>query len=348
MEDRLPLVSLIVPCRNESTYLSRSIGSLIAQDYPADRLEIIVADGVSEDGSSEIARELLSEAEQASRVVTNPERVTPAAFNLGLELARGDVIIIVSAHCELEPDYVRLAVATLDRTGADCVGGPMRPRGESSVAAAIALALGSPFGVGAATYRTRTEHRGFVDTVPFGAYRREVFERVGVFDPEFVRNQDSELNFRITRDGGRIYLEPRLRSVYYARGTLRALWRQHFHTGASKVQILAKHGRMPRWGHYIPGAFVAMSALSVVLSLVFRRPLLAVAILGPYAVLALAASLWSSRQNLRLFPLVVVTMPALHFSYGLGFLYGLARVTRSRTSYRARAPRELPRPSSRS
>lgn len=326
MEDELPFVSVIVPCRNEAKYLEKSLGALAVQDYAADRFEIIVVDGMSEDGSSEIARELLSAAGLNGRVIPNPERVTPAAFNLGLELAQGDVIIIVSAHSELAPDYMRLAVETLEKMGADCVGGPWQTRGLTRVGSGIALALISPFGVGAATYRTHADRSGFVDTVPFGAYRRDVFDRVGHFDPEFIRNQDSELNFRIKRSGGRIYQDSRLRSVYYCRSTLGALWRQHFRTGASKVQILAKHGRMPRWGHYIPGAFVAATAASLVLAVALRMPFLALSVLGPYAAIVVGVSAWTARHEPSAWPIVAVAMPTLHFSYGLGFLFGLANL----------------------
>jgi cellulose synthase/poly-beta-1,6-N-acetylglucosamine synthase-like glycosyltransferase len=347
--EQLPLVSIIVPCRNEAGYLERSLGALRAQDYPAGRMEIIVADGMSEDGSDEIARSVLAGAEQAWKVLPNTERITAAAFNLGLEHARGDVIVIASAHCELAPDYVRLAVATLERTGADCVGGPVRTHGETAIARAIALALSSTFGVGGSMFRTRRDHSGFVDTVPFGAYRRDVFERVGAFDPGFVRNQDAELNFRITRSGGRIWLEPTLRSVYYSRATLGALWRQHFHTGASKVQILAKHGRMPRWGHYVPGAFVLATATAVLLAIVLRRPIIVLAIVVPYAVVALAATIWASRSRLYLAPLVAIAMPTLHLSYGLGSLYSAGRIVRRGAAQAGpTAPREAPRRRTRS
>jgi GT2 family glycosyltransferase len=343
-----PLVSIIVPCRNEAKHLPRSLGSLVAQDYPAERLEVIVVDGMSEDDSADIARDVLASAALTGRVVSNPDRVTPVAFNIGLEQSTGDVVIIVSAHCELSPDYVRVAVATLERTGADCVGGPMQTTGETPVARAIALALSSAFGVGASTFRTRADYSGFVDTVPFGAYRREVFERVGTFDPAFIRNQDAELNFRLTRAGGRIWLESKLRSVYYSRATLAALWRQHFHTGESKVGILAKHRSVPRLGHYIPGAFVGAVAVSVVAAIALQQPLFALAVIGPYTVVAVAVSAWASRKQPRLFHYVVAAMPTLHFSYGLGFLYGIGRFAARRPSQDARAWGEPRRRSTRS
>jgi succinoglycan biosynthesis protein ExoA len=322
----LPLVTIIVPCRNEARYLPRSLGSAVAQDYPTDRLEFVVADGLSEDGSGEIAHKILARSGHRFEVISNPERVTPIALNRCLERARGDVILYLIAHCELATDYVRRSVEILERTGADLVGGTIETRGRSTLGRAIALALSSRFGVGGVAFRTRPGHSGFVDTVALGAYRREVFERVGPFDPAFVRNQDAELSFRITLSGGRIWLDSALRSTYHSRPSLRALWRQHFNTGASKVQILAKHRRLPALRHYIPGAFVLGAAATVAAALILRQPWVALTVLGPYGLVLVAAATWTTGRDLRLWPLVAAAMITLHFSYGCGFLAGLRQL----------------------
>lgn len=349
MDPVLPLVSFIVPCRNEAPYLARSLGALLAQDYPADRLEIIVADGESEDGSAEIARELLTEAPQRAVVVANPKRTTPAALNIALQHARGDVIVSVIAHCELAGDYARRAVELLASTGADCVGGPWETRGETPAGEAIAMALSSTFGVGGVTFRTRPDYKGFADTAPFGAYPREVFERIGGFDPAFHRNVDSEFNFRLTRSGGRIWLDPALRSTYYSRVTFRTLGRQYFYIGASKVLILAKHGRMPAWRHYVPGGLVSAFVAAVVAAVAFRRPLVALVVVVPYAVALLAGSVLAAKRRLRLLPLVVMAVLTLHFSYGVGFLTGIWRAVRRRSRQDGTVLHEaLPRRSTRS
>jgi glycosyltransferase involved in cell wall biosynthesis len=335
MTPQLPLVSIVVPCRNEAAFLQRSIGALLAQDYPADRLEILVVDGMSEDDSASIAGDLLAGAAQAE-VITNPESNTPAAFNLGLKRATGEVVIIVSAHCELAADYVRVAVDTLDRTGADCVGGAMHTRGDSTVARGISLALSSPFGVGGVSFRTRPNFSGFVDTVPFGAYRRDVFDRIGAFDPAFLRNQDAELNFRITRSGGRIWMDEALKSTYYGRSSIGALWRQHFNTGASKISIFAKHRRMPALRHYIPGLFVAGVVVAAVAAAILRAPLLVGAVLGPYLLAVILASAWAARRRPALWPVVALAIATMHIAYGLGSLAG---VWRARPRQRAVASR---------
>ncbi|MGH9204257.1 MAG: glycosyltransferase family 2 protein, partial [Vicinamibacterales bacterium] len=309
-------------------------------DYPADRLEIVVVDGMSEDGSAEIARAFLSTAPQKWRLIDNPQRTTPHAWNLGILDARGDVIVVVIAHSELATDYVRQAVTVLDETGADCVGGSITTLGEPTpVGRAIALALSSTFGVGGSAFRTRTGHSGFVDTVPFGVYRREVFARFGLLDPDFVRNQDTEINFRITKNRGRIWMDGRLTSVYHPRSTLRSLWRQHLHTGASKIQILAKYGSLPALRHYIPGAFVAASVASVSAAPIVREPMVAMAVVGPYLIALAIAGVWVARHSPTLWPFVVIAMMTMHVSYGLGSLWGVWRYFVSPRWHRHRLPR---------
>lgn len=323
-------MSFIVPCRNEAPNLARSLGALVAQDYPADRLEIIVADGESEDGSADIARAILQRAPQHSVVVSNPDRTTPAGLNTALLHARGDVVVVVIGHAEPATDYVRRAVELLDATDADCVGGPIHTRGQTRTGDAIALALSSLVGVGGVAFRARPGYRGYADTAAFGAYRSEVFDRIGGFDPAFHRNVDSEFNFRLTRSGGRIWLDPALRSTYRSRETFDALWRQYFYTGASKVLILAKHHRLPAWRHYVPGAFIASLVAALLAAVVLARPLVAAVVIVPYTLTVVIGSLVAARRRLGVLPLVIVAMVTLHASYGLGFIAGIWRTLRHR------------------
>jgi glycosyltransferase involved in cell wall biosynthesis len=319
----------------------------LAQDYPTERLEIVVVDGVSEDGSAELARSLLDGGPNAWKVISNPERNTPAALNLGLEGARGEVILHMVAHGEIPHDYVQRAVAILSETGADCVGGPMETRGTTLVGRAIALSLGSPFGVGGVAYRTRRAYSGPVDTTLFGVYRRDSIDRVGGYDPAFLRNQDAEMNFRITRSGGRIWLDSSLRAVYYCRESLGDLWRQHYRTGMWKIHLLAKHRRMPAWRHYVPGAFVAALAVAA-LAVALGRPQPAVAILGTYGAILVGASAWAARGQARLWPFVAAAMLTLHLSYGTGSIVGAGQVLSRRTPQsRPAAPDDARRASKR-
>jgi cellulose synthase/poly-beta-1,6-N-acetylglucosamine synthase-like glycosyltransferase len=337
----LPFISIIMPTRNESHYIRRSLGSVFSQDYPADRLEILVVDGMSDDGTRQIVQQMsggehaIATQKTASDAVLqrrpstilldNPRLIAPTAFNIGLSHARGDIIIIVGGHSELAADYVRRCVEVLQQTGADCVGGSMVTMGETSDASTIALAQSARFGVGGVAFRTGREHPGYVDTVAFGAYRREVFDRIGGFDEELVRNQDDELNFRLTQAGGKIWLDPSICCVYYSRASFRRLWRQYFQYGEYKVRVIQKRGAVPSWRHLVPAAFVLSLCLSLVLSLVTRRRFWALLIIGPYAASTAAASVWTARRNWRTLPLLPRAFLTLHFAYGLGFLAGLWR-----------------------
>jgi glycosyltransferase involved in cell wall biosynthesis len=326
MEGRFsyPFVTIIMSIRNEAAYIRRSLGAVLAQDYPLERMEVLVVDGMSADGTREAVEELASTHPHISvRLLDNPARIVPTALNIGLRHARGEVIIRVDGHCEIAPDYVRHCVEILERTGADCVGGPIVTVGESLIARAIALAQSSLFGVGGVAFRTRVNRAGYVDTVPFGAYRRQVFDSIGLFDEELVRNQDDEFNFRLTQAGGRIWLDPSIRSVYYSRTSLRGLWRQYFQYGFYKVRVIQKRKGVPSWRHLVPGAFVLGLGGSVLLALLTHQPLWALSVALPYAVANGVASLWAARRDWKVLPLLPAAFATLHLAYGLGFLWGL-------------------------
>jgi glycosyltransferase involved in cell wall biosynthesis len=338
-DGRYPFVTVIMPIRNEAAYIRRSLGAVLSQDYPPDRMEVLVVDGMSEDGTREIVRKTADRrrptADSPSRSVVgslpsvflldNPARIVPTALNIGLRHARGEVIIRVDGHCEIAPNYVRRCVEVLQETGADNVGGVCITVGETSVARAIGLAQSSLFGVGNVAFRVGRSTPECVDTVPFGAYRREVFERIGGFDEELMRNQDDEFNFRLTQAGGKIWLDPSIRSTYHSRATLRGLWRQYFQYGLYKVRVMQKRRGIPSWRHLVPGAFVLGLCGSVLLALVTRQPLWALGVAGPYAVANGVASLWTARRDPRALPFLPLAFATLHLAYGLGFLWGLWR-----------------------
>jgi glycosyltransferase involved in cell wall biosynthesis len=331
----LPVVTVIMPIRNEEGFIARSLGAIVAQDYPADLLHILVVDGMSDDATRSVVQQMIdantaqnAAARPTIRLLDNPARIVPTAFNIGLQHAEGDVIVRVDGHCEIAPDYVRRCVEALDQTGADNVGGLMRAVGQGAEAEAIALATSSPFGVGGARFHYATE-AGWVDTVYLGAYRREVFERIGGFDEELVRNQDDEFNFRLTQAGGKIWLDPAIKSLYYSRASLLRLWRQYYQYGFYKVRVMQKRGGVASWRHLVPGAFVLSLVGSLALALLLRKPLLGLGVLGPYALANAAASLKTAQGNrvlLRWLPLVFFT---LHTAYGIGFLAGLWHWTRA-------------------
>jgi GT2 family glycosyltransferase len=258
-------------------------------------------------------------------LVDNPGKIAPAGMNVGLSRAKGGVIILVSGHCEIAPDYVFRCVEILRTTGADCVGGPIVTIGETWIAQTIALAQSSIFGVGGVVFRSEGAKSGYVDTVAFGAYRREDFSRIGGFDEELVRNQDDEFNFRLIQAGGKIWLDPSIRSIYYSRANLRSLWKQYFEYGLYKVRVIQKRKAVPSWRHLVPAALVLALSAAFSLALVTLQPLWLFAIAGPYILANLTATLWTVRRDWRVFPLLPLAFLILHLAYGLGFLSGLWR-----------------------
>lgn len=324
--ERCPFVTVIMPIRNEVAYIARSLGAVLAQDYPPERMEVLVVDGMSDDGTREVISSLqVRNPRFAIRILDNPARIVPTALNLGLRHARGEVVIRVDGHCEIAPDYVRRCVEALQETGADSVGGVWATVGETFTARAVALAQSAWFGVGGVAFRVGRRTPGYVDTVPFGAYRREVFDRIGGFDEELVRNQDDEFNFRLTQAGGKIWLDPSIRSIYYSRASLRGLWRQYFQYGLYKVRVIQKRRGIPSWRHLVPAVFVLGLVGSLFLALVTRQPLWALGVAGPYAGANVAASLWTARHDPWALPFLPLAFATLHLAYGLGFLWGLWR-----------------------
>ena len=314
-----------MPIRNEAAYIARSLGAVLAQDYPADRMEILVVDGLSTDGTREAVLAHAA-ADPRIRLLDNPAGIVPPGLNIGIGQARGEIVVRVDGHCEIAPDYVRHCVEHLlaghEGTPVEAVGGPIETIGETDEAAAIALAMSSWFGVGGSAFRTIKDRPLLVETVAFPAYRRATLQRLGPFDEEMVRNQDDEYNYRLLKGGGRILLSPDIRSRYYSRGSLRSLWRQYYQYGYWKVRVMQKHPRQMRVRQFAPPALVAGLFGSAALGLVFRpfRWLLG-AVVALYLAANVVASLSLGREHA---PRLLVIHPILHLSYGLGFLVGLA------------------------
>jgi succinoglycan biosynthesis protein ExoA len=320
-----PMVSIIVAMRNEERFIERCLDSLAAQDYPHELLEVLVVDGRSTDRSREIVSAVRDRVPHL-RLLDNEKRVSPVAFNIGIGEAQGDVVTIISAHCYLAPDYVSRCVEYLHRTGADCVGGPIQTVGEKDTARAIALAMSSPFGVGDALFRY-SEQDLYVDTLAFGAYRRDVFERVGLFDEELVGSEDDEFNYRLRSQGGKLFLTPAIRSFYYGRSSLTDLCKQYFSYGRGKVRVMRRHPGQIRIRHLIPSLFVLCLLLSAALGLFSPWfALLFGVIVGCYVLASLLVALRiASREGWRYLPLLLLAFACLHLSYGTGFLVGVVR-----------------------
>lgn len=320
---RWGMVSLILPIRNEARYIARCLDAVVSQDYSQNGIEILVVDGMSNDGTRAIVAEFAARDARVT-LLDNPRGIVPTALNIGLARARGDVIIRVDGHAVIATDYVRRCVEILGQMDAWCVGGAIETVGETSIARAIAAAQSSPFGVGSAAFRYARKAQS-VDTLAFGAYRREVFTRVGTFDKELVRNQDDEFNFRIVLAGGKIWLDPSIRSKYYSRATLSGLWKQYFEYGYWKVRVMQKHHRPASWRHLAPGALVLGLAVTLVGGLLFGLPWLVGLGAGAYFGATLIAALWTGLRQGVNGALVFLAFVCLHVGYGLGFWTGIVK-----------------------
>ena len=255
--NNFPVVTVIMPIRNEANFIARNLGSVVAQNYPSNRMEILVVDGQSEDGTREILGELVRQhPNHKIRVLNNPKLIFSTGFNIGLLQARGEVVIILGGHTEIASDYVRRCVGYLScRQDIDCVGGFMETVADTYSGQVIALAMSSSFGVGGVAFRTRPSRSMEVDTVAFGAYRRAVFDKCGIMDEEMVRNQDDEFNYRVREKGGRILLVPDIHVRYYSRSSARFLWGQYFQYGYWKVRVMQKHPRQMQLRQFVPPIF---------------------------------------------------------------------------------------------
>jgi succinoglycan biosynthesis protein ExoA len=325
-----PTVTVIMPVRNEEGFIARSLGAVLGQSYPAELVQVLVADGMSEDRTREIVDGLARARPAATvEIVDNPGGIVPTGFNAALDRAKGDVIVRVDGHTVIAPDYVEACVEALAASGADAVGGRMDAQGSGPVGTAIALATSSRFGVGDARFHYATgEH--WVDTVYLGAWRRELFARVGRFDPEMVRNQDDEFSYRLRAAGGRLLLTDRIRSRYHSRGSLRTVFRQYRQYGFWKVRVLQKHPKQMSARQFVPPLFVAALAAGAVLAPASRSARRGLAgLVGAYAVAALAASVAvAHRHGWRHLPVLPAAFAAIHVGYGSGFLAGLVRFAR--------------------
>lgn len=375
-------VSIVIPCRNEAGMIERCLQSVLSQEPPPGGMEIIVADGMSDDGTREIlekiaagrspvvsslaapilhpsspARDLSefilhpspegpmvpvgSPSTQAGpspishlpsshpnspvvRVINNPGLIVSTGLNAAIRAAKGDIIVRMDAHTEFAPDYVRQCVELMQKTGADNVGGPARTKPRTYLERAISAAYHSPFSVGGARFHD-IGYEGFVDTVTYGCWRKETFERFGYFDEELVRNQDDEHNLRIVRGGGKVWQSPEIKSWYRPRGSLRELFKQYMQYGYWKVRVIQKHKLPASVRHLVPGLFLLFLVLSGICSLFWHDAgVLFVGTVLLYGTADLSASLaTATRSSWKLLPLLPLVFPCYHFGYAYGFLCGI-------------------------
>lgn len=317
------LVSIIIPARNEVAHIESCLQSILAQNPIEGGFEILVVDGMSEDGTRNLVHQMASNDPRV-QLLDNPMGIVPAAMNIGVQSARGQIIIRMDAHSEYAPDYVYRCIEVLKATGADNVGGPHRARGSSYLQKAIAAAHHSAFAAGGALSHN-LNYEGYVDTVIYGCWYKDTLIRIGLFDEDLVRNQDDEVNFRLTRAGGKIWQSPEIKSWYQPRSSFEALFRQYFQYGYWKVRVIQKHKLPASWRHLVPATMLIVLAANLALWPLFPRAAIFVTLVTlAYLLANLAASVCTARlKGWELLPLLPLVFVCLQLAYGLGFLRGV-------------------------
>lgn len=322
--DKQPFVSVIMPVRNEADFIEQAVRSILNTDYPAHLMEVLVVDGMSDDGTRQIISRL---AEEDKRVylLDNPKKIVPSAMNIGLRISRGSVFIRLDGHTKVPVDFISQSVACLlEHFDAWVVGGSINTVSQTYTGKAIAAAMRSPVGVGNSRFRLG-DYEGWVDTIAFGAHHKWVIDRVGGFDEELVRNQDDEFNLRVVLAGGGIWMSRSIVCTYYARSSLGKLWRQYFQYGFWRIRTMQKHRRPATFRQVIPLLYVlsvAVLALAGLWMNVFWM-VLGLEMLMYGLGLVIGAVGVGRNSGWQYAPIAPLIFGILHFAYGLGSLWGI-------------------------
>jgi succinoglycan biosynthesis protein ExoA len=334
---------MVVAARNEERFIEACVRSLLAQHSPPGGFEVIIAEGRSDDGTRAIVDRLAQEDERV-KVVDNPRQIAPAAWNAAIRESSGGYIAIMSAHARYADDYLLRCFELAEQTHADNVGGALTAEATGYMQRANAASHHSPFSVGGASWHS-LRYEGRARTVFGGFYRRDVFDRVGMFDEQFVRDSDAEYNFRLELAGGTIWQSPKIRSWYAPRSSLGALFRQYRQYGYWKVRIMQKHGRTPAVRQYVPAlAVVGVVALAVAALFLAPARVLLAAVAVAYGLVLLVASITTAaRFGWDLLPILPITFATYHAGYGIGFLGGIYDFVLRRRTVPRRSMAELTR-----
>jgi cellulose synthase/poly-beta-1,6-N-acetylglucosamine synthase-like glycosyltransferase len=330
----LPFASVAIPARNEEKAIRECLEGVLAQDYPRDRLEVLLVDGDSDDRTREIAEEVAAMADVPVRVIANPRRIIPAAINRAIEAARGEYLVRVDAHSVPAADYVRRAIEGNLESGAALVGGWVQPEGRTGFARAVAAAFRSPFAMGNAVSWQPPGGLREVASVPCGSYRLDALRAIGGYDEAQLANEDYEANFRLRRMGERVMLSPHVSFRYLPRENLSALARQFVRYGFYKARVMVKHPSSVRPRHAVPAG-----GLAVVLVLAAAAPAwttagwILLALATGYVVALAVASVLAARGLGREALWLPVVFATMHVAWGGSNLVGLLRWLPARGSF---------------
>ncbi len=321
--DTLPFVTVAMVVRNEGPFIARALEQVLAQDYARERMEIIVADGMSTDSTREVLAEYQSRY-PFIQIVDNPRLIVASGLNVVIDRARGELIVRIDGHGVVAVDFVSQVVRLMEEhPEAWCAGGPIVHAGTNRCGKAVAIAMSHPAGVGLATHRF-ADYEGYAEGAHFPTFRRWIFDRIGKFDENLVRTEDDEFNYRIAQAGGKVYVSPRVHYVYYVRDRLGKLLRQYFQYSFWRIPVIRKHKKPTTLRQVMPPLFFLAMIVLAIVGIWLRQPLVALALPAVYAaaLLAIAISV-VPRQGPAVAALVPVAMAAMHVAYAAGMAYGL-------------------------
>lgn len=321
-----PFVSALLVTRNEQAYIKKSLMSLIDQTYPKECYEIIIVDGGSTDDTLKIVDELIKNYRTEVfdiRVINNPKHILATGWNLGIKDAKGDYVVRIDAHGEAASDFIEKNVQTiLSVFDAVCVGGRLNTMSLGGDSDIVSKVLSSPFGVGNSSFRI-SDKAGYADTAVYGLYRKTIFEKVGFFNENYIRNQDIELHSRIRAEGGKFYFNPEINCVYYSRNTIKKMIEQAFGNGKWNMVLLKNQNSALRLRHLVPFVFVLYVIASIILGFFYKFFwFLGVGVLILHLIIGLYAAMKKTDKLTEIIKMPLLFL-LLHTSYGVGYLTGI-------------------------
>ena len=324
---KLETVSIVIPVYNEEKYIEGLINSLLKQDYDKEKIEIIFVDGNSSDKTVEIINKKLANEKLQYRVMSNPKKITPKSVNMGIKEAQNDIIIRLDAHSEYPINYITKCVYYINNTDSDNVGCLFKAEGKTKIGKAIANVVSSKFGVGNSGFRIK-ENSGYVDTVPFGTFRKELFDKIGYFNEELIRSEDNEFNYRIRKNGGKVYLFNETEIIYYPRDTIYKLMKMGFQNGewATYTGYIIPGTMGIR--HFIPLLFVLGLIAGIIITALHLKALTIAffSVLAIYFIIDLLFTLKSVIKDGIEQLICFIIYPLFHISYGIGSIFGIFKI----------------------
>jgi len=317
--------TFILPIFNESPFINKVISSILYQNKINQLdFEILISDGGSTDGTLEIINSLIRNHSNIY-LIDNPQKIVSTGFNFALNQAKGDIIIRVDGHSEIPKNYIENCCKLLEKTNADIVGGVIETISSGLIGNAISISQSSGFGVGGVRFRNKDSKKaGYVNTLAFGAHRREIFADIGGYDEEMICNQDDEFNFRAIQAGKKIWMDPTIKTKYYSRSNFLKLFKQYFNYGCYKVRGIQKRGQVFSIRHIIPSIFIVALISTLNIGFFLQLPWITFSVVFLYLFFNLSASIYLA-ASLGLIPLISFAFLILHFGYGIGFIVGLFR-----------------------